>query len=85
MEIYSTLREAMRTPGRWVISTTGESRFLEASGVGSLDAGRRSQSRHFPEMQDYLEPPPDKGSHVDVPLALKERALLVPQAPRQRR
>lgn len=79
------LREARRTPARWVISTTEESRFLEASGVESLDAGRRSQSTHFLGMQDYPGSRPSKGCHVAVSLALKERAMLVPPAPRRTR
>jgi hypothetical protein len=75
----------MRTPARWVISTTGESRFLEASGVGSFDAGRRSQSTHFLGKQDSPEPRLSKGCHVAVSLALKEHAMLVPPALRRTR
>lgn len=77
-------RAAMRTPARWAVSATGESRFLKASGAETRGADRRSQSTHFLGTQDYLEPRPSKDSHVDVSLALKERAMLVP-APQQRR
>lgn len=79
------LRGARRTPARWVISTTEESRFLEASGGESLDGGRRSQSKHYPEMQDYLELRSNKGFHLAVSLALKEHAMLVPPAPHRKR